>query len=444
MFYRYLKGGARVCVDLEGLFAGQTLFLLGGSPKLKESPLDLLRLPGIVTLAMNNVPLTFEKPTMWVCADKPPCFDQRLYAYPETMKFTIISRREEVVGSTGKKVREFPNQYFFGTTTRPLQTFLKPHRDLVWWKSVFPIALQMAYRLGFRTVYLVGCGFKMGPTQQYAWNTDLNDYQRNYSQRTYNMDVDRLRQLKPLFDADGFRVVSSTPDGAANDILGYVPLEVAVADTLATLPPPSNDLIHSSTLAAQAIPKSDEIAAVFEKKVWHGPETQCGQGSMVSSTPEIRAALPGIIQKYGIRKINDAGCGDMNWIKLLIPDFARLGVDYLGYDVKERPLGTAACLPFETLEIVHGKQRPCDLVLCRDVLIHLPNDLVLEALKRFREAGRFLLSSSFPGADNKARGISVGGFARLDLETAPFSLGEPDETVLELRFGRYLGLWRLQ
>jgi hypothetical protein len=442
MFYRFSKAGARIAVDLDGLFAGSTLFLLGGSPTLKEQPLELLRQRGIVTMAMNNVPLTFPKPDLWVCADKPPCFDQRIYADPSVMKFTIITRRREKVGTTGKMVREFPNMHFFGITEKfTLQTFLQPHRDLVWWKSVFPIALQLAHRLGFRTVYLVGCGFTMSAGRQYAWKTDLNGYQQNYSQRTYNADVTRLQQLKSVFDDNGFRVISATPDSAANDILGYVSLEEAVTSALASMPLPSDTLVHSSALSKLSLPPSDAIAAAFKKKVWRGPETQCGEGSMVASTPEIREALPSLLQKYGLRRINDAGCGDMNWLRLLAPKFAEMGVDYLGYDVRDY---SDMPLPYEQLELVHGKQRPCDLVLCRDVLIHLPNDLVTETLNRFREAGKYLLASSYPGTDNAARRLQLGNFARLDLEAHPFSLGKPLEVIEEPRFKRLLGLWQLQ
>lgn len=252
MFYRYLKSGARIATDLDGLFDGSAVFILGGSPKLAELPLDKISESGIPTLAMNNVPCTFPNPTLWVCADKPPCFSPHIYASAAITKFTMISRRDEMVLGTGKRVREFPNMFFFGTKgdIKP-ETFLAKQRDIAWWKSVFPIALQISYRLGFRRVYLVGCGFRMNKDRQYAWTTDLTEYQINYSQRTYNVDVDRLRQLKPHFESKGFEVISCTPDSAANGVLDYISVEEAIRKELETRPKISDtmSLVHSSALA---------------------------------------------------------------------------------------------------------------------------------------------------------------------------------------------------
>lgn len=268
MFYRYTRSGARIPIDLEGSYEGESLFLLGGSPKLKELPLDLLRQSGIVTLGMNNVPCVF-KTTLWLSADKPHCFSPQIYASPEILKFNMISRRDVLIPGLGKKVRECANMLFFGATDKfTYRNFLEPHRDLVWWRSVFPMALQLAWRLGFRKVFLVGCGFSMTKKkgEQYAWSTGLTADQAQYSQNTYNRDVDRLRHLKPIFDRHGFEVVSSTPGSKAHGLLPYVPLEQAVERVLAGKPGQVDTagLMHSSELR---IPGRAEA---YEEKVLVG------------------------------------------------------------------------------------------------------------------------------------------------------------------------------
>ena len=250
MFYRFTKSGSRIAVDFDGLYQDQTVFLLGGSPSLAKMPLELLRKPGVVTLAVNNVPCIFERPNLWVCADKPPCFSPHIYASPDILKFTSIGRCNAVVGETDKKIHQFPSMFFFGLYERfTIHNFLDPHRDIVWWKSVFPIALQLAWRLGFRRVFLVGCSFN-GKSKSYAWKTTLTDYEKNHSQRTYDTDIRRLEKLKPVFDAHNFEVVSSTPNGRANDLLGYVTLEEAVSMATESLPPQADTttLLHSSAL----------------------------------------------------------------------------------------------------------------------------------------------------------------------------------------------------
>lgn len=262
MFFRYSHAGLRTPVDLDGLFQGETLFLLGGSPKLKELPLERLREPGIVTLGMNNVPCVF-KPNLWVSADKPHCFSPHIYAAPEIMKFQIISRRDVVIPGLGKPVRQCPNMYFFGATERfSYANFLQPHRDLVWWRSVFPLALQLTWRLGFRRVFLTGCGFTMKdePGEQYAWDTELTKDQAGYSRKTYSMDVQRLKNLQPYFQRTGFEVISSTAGSLANGTLPYVPFEQAIEQALEAKPARADtkQLLHSSTL------KDDQAVREYE------------------------------------------------------------------------------------------------------------------------------------------------------------------------------------
>lgn len=263
MFYRYTKAGARISVDLEGLYEGETVFLLGGNPQLKELPLELLRQPGIVTLAMNNAPCVFERPTLWVTADRPECFSPHIYSCAETQKFAMISRRDIEVPQTGKKMRDFPSMYFYGANDSvTYENFLAPGRDMVWWRSVFPIALQLAHRLGFKRVFLVGCGFSMSqePGKQYAWNTSLSPEQAQYSQGTYNKDLDRMRHLQPVFSRGGFVVTSSTPNSKANPIFGYTPLEEAVRLALEGKPRKSDTkaLLHSSQLREMAVKQGEE------------------------------------------------------------------------------------------------------------------------------------------------------------------------------------------
>ena len=142
---------------------------------------------------------------------------------------------------------------FFGLDENvTVESFLRVRRDIVWWKSVFPAALQLAWKLGFRRVYLVGCGFHMTAERQYAWRTDLDEAERNWSQNTYNNDINRLKALKPIFDAAGFEVISSTPDSKANGILRYEPLLDAVTIAAAKVRGDTTKLAHSSSLAKQA------------------------------------------------------------------------------------------------------------------------------------------------------------------------------------------------
>ena len=120
---------------------------------------------------------------------------------------------------------------------------------LAWWGSVFPLALQIAWRLGFYRVVLVGCSFKGGVGRPlYAWETALTPDQVSHSLTTYLDDLKRLHSLKPTFLETGFNVVSATPESLANGLLDYLPLEEAVANAMGGVPaePEPTTLAHSS------------------------------------------------------------------------------------------------------------------------------------------------------------------------------------------------------
>lgn len=184
-----------------------------------------------------------------------------------------------------------------------------------------------------------------------------------------------------------------------------------------------------------------EIKRAFARS-WRSKdgETPCGAGSTLASTERVRAELPEIFDKYSIRSINDAGCGDFHWVEKLKLLFKSKKIDYLGYDIIDRK---RRVLPFQELEITSETMRRADLIICRDVLFHLSNELVEAAIKQFRKSkSRYLLATTSPG-DNSLREDTVEKFQPVDLESDPFNLGEPLLKVHEPQFRRYLGLWEL-
>ena len=246
MFYRFVKNDIRLATDLDDLFQGEECVIAGGAPSLKDfaKGANGLRIP---ILAINNA-ATVVRPTMWVGGDKPACYDPSILINPTIMKFAIITRRR--IDVLGKPWQEWPNTFFFGTKEGFTTTnFLNRDRDLAWWKNTFFIALQLAYRLGFRTVYLAGCGFHIDKEAQYAWKTNLDEGELKQNKRLYSDTVRHLKDLLPHFGERGFRVVSITPDSLANDIIPYEDAERVLEMFEAAYPKTDTTLLpHSSKL----------------------------------------------------------------------------------------------------------------------------------------------------------------------------------------------------
>lgn len=178
---------------------------------------------------------------------------------------------------------------------------------------------------------------------------------------------------------------------------------------------------------------------------WHsgGDETMCGEGSTVWATEGLRREWPSIVERFHIRTVNDAGCGDLNWQSLL--DLTK--TDYQGYDVVRWPTWNRpdrTHLACEVADFTNTPLRACDLTLCRDAMIHLPNHMIVDAIANFRASSTYLLATSFDGLTNDDRIEQPGGFSRLDLTAAPFCLGEPLARIDEPFPNKYLGLWRLR
>jgi SAM-dependent methyltransferase len=196
----------------------------------------------------------------------------------------------------------------------------------------------------------------------------------------------------------------------------------------------------------------DAFTRHYRLKDWLEPETVSGRGSTLQSTATIRRELPVLLGELGIRSVLDAGCGDFHWFQTLEVELDR----YLGVEVVEElavlnreRFGTPR-RDFAALDITRDDLPRVDLILCRDVLVHLKNRQIRAALRNFRRSGStWLLATTFTG-DHPNEDAPLGGWRPLNLERPPFALGPPlrriseRETVEDLRYlDKSLGLWAL-
>jgi hypothetical protein len=159
------------------------------------------------------------------------------------------------------------------------------------------------------------------------------------------------------------------------------------------------------------------------------PETVCGNGSTLASTATIREWLPWIIDEYDIRRLNDAGAGDLYWIrKVRWPQ----PIAYRAFDLIPRDESVTM------IDITTAALPPSDAVLCRMVLNHLDDDRITRAIYLFRQTTTYLLATQFDGDKLPKRSPQ---FTRLDLRRW---LGDPIERCQDGREPECsLALWRL-
>jgi 2-polyprenyl-3-methyl-5-hydroxy-6-metoxy-1,4-benzoquinol methylase len=194
----------------------------------------------------------------------------------------------------------------------------------------------------------------------------------------------------------------------------------------------------------------DIFTRIFESNGWGSIETPSGPGSTIDACSGIITKLPFWIDLHSIQTIVDLGCGDFHWMSQV-----DLGsVEYYGYDIVKEAVDSASRyaasnITFVQADVLKTHIPAADLVICKDVLIHLPDSEVLTLLESIRSSGsRLLASTTSPGWNNLFRhGLKAGEFAPLDLEAEPFSLGAPlDYVAVPHKDGnpaKFLALWSL-
>jgi SAM-dependent methyltransferase len=166
----------------------------------------------------------------------------------------------------------------------------------------------------------------------------------------------------------------------------------------------------------------EELSAPFERiymqDVWRGGS---GPGSLPSNTVEYRAFVEQFIYNNGIQSVTDLGCGDWQFSRFL----NWTGVEYIGLDVVPSLIKanreTFACQNIR-FELSAGPESlpGGDLLLCKEMLQHLPTQAVRRYIASIKQRYRYALitNSIAPGSINTE--ISVGGYRPLRLDLQPF------------------------
>ena len=195
-------------MDLTWLYRGGSVFVVLSGPSLSLHDLSLLGRRGVVTFGVNNSPAVV-RPNLWTHVDPQLKFHEAIWRDPSILKFTPVTPKgnqvsynreirrltsrdeygraqfETLQRHDGKSLRAFDLPSVVGYRRAP---FFDPDRflpePLVNWGNskkaqkknggprtlnVMFAVLKIAYALGFRDVYLLGCDFAMSVEQPYAF-----------------------------------------------------------------------------------------------------------------------------------------------------------------------------------------------------------------------------------------------------------------------------------
>ena len=162
-----------------------------------------------------------------------------------------------------------------------------------------------------------------------------------------------------------------------------------------------------------------------------------GPGSTLEFTRLYRAFLQDFLAANQIRSVVDAGCGDWEFSQAL--DWA--GIDYLGIDIvasvieQNRQRYGAPNVRFAVADIVRDELPPADLLIVKDVLMHLPDADISRFLRQLQRYRHVLIVNDVDPVTLSAEPSDTGpgGFRRIDLTRPPHSL--PATKVFAWRHG---------
>ena len=174
---------------------------------------------------------------------------------------------------------------------------------------------------------------------------------------------------------------------------------------------------------------ASRFQTIYQERFWSGASAS-GPGSSLEQTEKIRRRLPGLLKELNVETMLDAPCGDFFWMK-----HVDLGdVNYVGGDIvpeliadNHRKFGSSK-RRFEIVDLVVSPLPEADLLLCRDVLVHLSYEDINKALKNVCASKiKWLLTTHFPEHQNED--IPSGLWRPINLRTEPFSLPVPTELI---------------
>ena len=187
----------------------------------------------------------------------------------------------------------------------------------------------------------------------------------------------------------------------------------------------------------------------YSRNTWSDADSRSGGGSGLTQTATIRRELPVLFEQLSIRTLLDVPCGDGYWWSKVEHDLDRyIGVDLVPQIVASLRARADQRSEYRQLDVLTDPLPKADAILCRDLLVHFSEPLILESLHNLKQSGAtYLIATTFPGREN--REIETGQWRPIDMQASPFNFPAPvaliNENCTEAD-GRYsdksLGVWR--
>lgn len=157
--------------------------------------------------------------------------------------------------------------------------------------------------------------------------------------------------------------------------------------------------------------------------------SRSGPGSNLNYTSDMSAELKKFFIEKNIKTILDIGCGDFIWMNLLLNKYndydKYLGLDIVDELIKNNNLKYSnSKISFKTFDLVKDEiPKGFDIILIRDVFIHLKNDQIVNFLNLIKNLDiKFFGVTSTSSLKKNNELKTVGRYRDINIEIEPFNL----------------------
>jgi SAM-dependent methyltransferase len=161
---------------------------------------------------------------------------------------------------------------------------------------------------------------------------------------------------------------------------------------------------------------------IYEKNLW---KNGSGPGSSPKATDQYRSILTNLIVNLKVKTVLDYGCGDWQFSHLI--PWNNLIDNYLGVDIVDSVISEnikkykSSKVNFQTVNEGWNFSK-VDLIICKDVLQHLPNAQVQQLLEKMQVSSKFMIITNDVVVDNEVTNSDcfVGKSRPINLSLTPW------------------------
>jgi hypothetical protein len=168
---------------------------------------------------------------------------------------------------------------------------------------------------------------------------------------------------------------------------------------------------------------------IYVNRKWDEPnksnESVSGNGSTLDYTKRLRQELPQLFDAFGIRRIFDAPCGDLNWMSHVLAK--RPELDYTGGDIVQPLIDKLNVtyannnVRFVKIDIINDPLPAAELMICRDCLFHFSEENIKLFLNNFVNSDIAALLTTSDTLPEPNRDIETGDYRHLNLFAEPYN-----------------------